>query len=230
MNWKNVRLIFHREVRDQVRDRRTLFMVVILPLLLYPGLAIGMVQVSLLFREQPRTVVLLGSANLPQKPPLLDPKDGSRFDAEWFTVPTDADKLQVIGDAGSRPDSDAALAKRDADLLDDARALRPLAEQLEQLQQSARKGDDAEQATRLAEQIRSAKDQLAERFSATKSRSSSSCPPGSKTASQRPTARWRPKHGSETMPSAPRRRWDSLSSKTARTRSRSLPTRASSRC
>ena len=71
MNWKNVRLIFHREVRDQIRDRRTLFMVVVLPLLLYPGLAIGMVEVSLLFREQPRTVVVLGAANLPPKPPLL---------------------------------------------------------------------------------------------------------------------------------------------------------------
>ena len=45
MNWHRVRLIFQREVRDQLRDRRTLFMVVVLPLLLYPGLAIGMVQV-----------------------------------------------------------------------------------------------------------------------------------------------------------------------------------------
>ena len=36
MNWRNVKLIFWREVSDQLRDRRTLFMVVLLPLFLYP--------------------------------------------------------------------------------------------------------------------------------------------------------------------------------------------------
>ena len=33
MTWRNIRLILHREIRDQLRDRRTLFMVVVLPLL-----------------------------------------------------------------------------------------------------------------------------------------------------------------------------------------------------
>ena len=36
MNWSRVRLIFEREVRDQVRDRRTMFTIFVLPLLLYP--------------------------------------------------------------------------------------------------------------------------------------------------------------------------------------------------
>ena len=36
LNWRNVTLIFHREVRDQLRDRRTLFMIAVLPLLLVP--------------------------------------------------------------------------------------------------------------------------------------------------------------------------------------------------
>ncbi|HUE16362.1 MAG TPA: ABC transporter permease subunit/CPBP intramembrane protease [Planctomycetaceae bacterium] len=165
MNWKNVRLIFHREARDQIRDRRTLFMVVVLPLLLYPGLAIGMVQVSLLFREQPRTVVVVGSANLPQKPPLLD---GSRFSSEWFSIPADAEKLQVVADAGLPPQDDAAAAKRDADLLTDARELRPLAEQLDRLEQAARRSGNGSEADRLADQIRAAKEKLSERFSATK--------------------------------------------------------------
>ena len=83
MNWRNVNLIFLREVRDQLRDRRTLFMIVVLPLLLYPGLAIGMVEISFLIKEQPRTIVLLGSDNLPAEPPLasrqsLRPANGSR--------------------------------------------------------------------------------------------------------------------------------------------------------
>ena len=34
MNWRNIRLIYAREIRDQLRDRRTLFMIAVLPLLL----------------------------------------------------------------------------------------------------------------------------------------------------------------------------------------------------
>ena len=83
MNRKNVRLVFLREVRDQIRDRRTLFMIVVLPLLLYPGLAIGMVQISFLFKEQPRTIVLLGTDNLPADPPLLS---DNHFASQWFPV------------------------------------------------------------------------------------------------------------------------------------------------
>src|SRR6202451_4690839 len=168
MNWQKVGLIFHREVRDQIRDRRTLFMVVVLPLLLYPGLAIGMVQISLLFREQPRTVVVLGPANLPPKPPLLD---GDRFAKEWFTVPDDASKLQVVADAGSPLPEDDAAAKRNADLLRDAREVVPLVDEVERLEAAARKArETADVATlnRLFDGIRAAKDKVAERFSATK--------------------------------------------------------------
>ena len=46
MNRRNVRLIFLREVRDQLRDRRTLFMIAVLPLLLYPSLGVGVMQMS----------------------------------------------------------------------------------------------------------------------------------------------------------------------------------------
>jgi len=95
MNWRNVKLIFLREVRDQLRDRRTLFMIAVLPLLLYPALGIGMVQLTILFAEQPRTVVLLGHDQLP--PPQL--LDGNRFATSWFTHPGDAEKLAVITDA-----------------------------------------------------------------------------------------------------------------------------------
>ncbi len=31
MSWQNVRLIWFREVRDQLRDRRTIFMIAVLP-------------------------------------------------------------------------------------------------------------------------------------------------------------------------------------------------------
>ena len=34
MNWRNVRLIWLREVRAQFRDRRTMFMIFVLPILI----------------------------------------------------------------------------------------------------------------------------------------------------------------------------------------------------
>lgn len=93
MSWRNIRLIFNREVRDQLRDRRTLFMVLVLPLLLYPALGIGMVQMRLLFNEQTRTVVILGEEHLPAAPQLLT-ENG--IAPAWFTTRSDADKLRVI--------------------------------------------------------------------------------------------------------------------------------------
>jgi sodium transport system permease protein len=36
MRWPVVRLIAAREIRDQVRDRRTLFLILGLPVLMYP--------------------------------------------------------------------------------------------------------------------------------------------------------------------------------------------------
>lgn len=95
MSWRNVKLIFLREVLDQLRDRRTLFMVAVLPILLYPLMGIGMFQMTAIFSEQPRTVVILGAANLPE----LQLVDGEHFARSWFRISTDADKLRVITDA-----------------------------------------------------------------------------------------------------------------------------------
>jgi sodium transport system permease protein len=111
MNWKNVKLVFLREVRDQLRDRRTLFMVAVLPLLLYPALGVGMTYMTVNFSEQERTVVILGAKDLPP-PPLLDPHNLDRFLPEYFTTASDANKLRVITEAklgqpleaGERPD------------------------------------------------------------------------------------------------------------------------------
>ena len=53
-------MIFRREVRDQIRDRRTLFMIFVLPILLYPILGIGMVQFAAALEQKPRMVVVVG--------------------------------------------------------------------------------------------------------------------------------------------------------------------------
>lgn len=95
LNLRNVSLIFHREVRDQLRDRRTLFMIAVLPLLLYPAMGLGIYQLAFVFRQQPRTVVVLGAENLPDDPPLME---GNRFLARWFPAGADPGRLVVITD------------------------------------------------------------------------------------------------------------------------------------
>lgn len=84
MNWRNIKLIFLREVRDQLRDRRTLFMIAVLPLLLYPLLGMSILQVSQFLREQPTKVLILGLPELPDLPPLVVE---NHFDAQWLSEP-----------------------------------------------------------------------------------------------------------------------------------------------
>lgn len=124
MSWRNVKLIFHREVMDQLRDRRTLFMVAVLPLLLYPLMGIGIFQLSSFFSEQPRTVVILGADDLP--PMLLQ---GDQFARNWFRLSTEAEKLRVISDATPAPDApvlDAAASAERERLLTRAERMRGL--------------------------------------------------------------------------------------------------------
>jgi sodium transport system permease protein len=64
MNWRNVRLIYAREIRDQLRDRRTLFMIAVLPLLLYPLLGMSVFQLSQFVRKSEPKVLVIGSEQL----------------------------------------------------------------------------------------------------------------------------------------------------------------------
>ena len=100
-------------------------MIAILPLLLYPALGIGMMQLTVLFQEQPRTIVILNAKDLPE-PALLD---GQRFDKRWFRQGDDAEKLIVISDLSpavvDENPSTAELAQqaRQTKLLENARTL-----------------------------------------------------------------------------------------------------------
>ena len=58
MNWRNVKLIYFREIRDQLRDRRTLFMIAVLPLLLYPLLGMSVFQLTQFLRKNEARVVV----------------------------------------------------------------------------------------------------------------------------------------------------------------------------
>ena len=65
LNWRNVSLILHREVRDQLRDRRTLFTIAVLPLVLYPLLGMSFLQMTQFMREHPTKVRVIGTKSLP---------------------------------------------------------------------------------------------------------------------------------------------------------------------
>ncbi|MEX0791559.1 MAG: ABC transporter permease subunit/CPBP intramembrane protease [Pirellulaceae bacterium] len=71
MHFSNVKLILNRELRDQLRDRRTLFSVLVLPVMLYPLMGLLMTQVMQLQRTQPTKVRIIGGEEIPQRPPLV---------------------------------------------------------------------------------------------------------------------------------------------------------------
>ena len=88
MNWSNVKLILSREIRDQLRDRRTLFMIAVLPMLLYPLLGMSFLQFSQFLEEKPSRVLVIGArdiAGCEDMPPLFDPEEGKRFSASLFS-------------------------------------------------------------------------------------------------------------------------------------------------
>lgn len=73
MRWSIIRTIWLREMRDQLRDRRTLFMIIGLPLILYPVLGAVVLQFALNFAEKPSVIgIVAGSpqrTDFPQREP-----------------------------------------------------------------------------------------------------------------------------------------------------------------
>jgi sodium transport system permease protein len=70
MRWSIIRTIWLREMRDQLRDRRTLFMIIGLPLVLYPLLGFAVLQFAAGFTEKPSLIgVVTGSPQRKDFPP-----------------------------------------------------------------------------------------------------------------------------------------------------------------
>jgi sodium transport system permease protein len=67
-----VGLIMVRELRDQLRDRRTMFMIAVLPLLLYPLLGMSFFHVAQFVKHHPSSVLLVLEGQLPPDPPLTE--------------------------------------------------------------------------------------------------------------------------------------------------------------
>src|SRR4029078_1020679 len=94
MNWQTVRLIYCREIRDQLRDRRTLFMIAVLPLLLYPLLGMSVFQLSQFLRTSEPRVVIAGSEQLVAKGLPTLTEDG-HFAVDLFDSADDAKRISV---------------------------------------------------------------------------------------------------------------------------------------
>ncbi|MFI5460307.1 MAG: ABC transporter permease subunit/CPBP intramembrane protease [Isosphaerales bacterium] len=105
VRWSNLFVIFRHEVRDQIRDRRTLFMIFVMPILLYPILGIGAFQFATLLEQKPLVVVVVGAEYLPKAPPLLNPtRDG--FNPALFDSPAEAGRVVVRPEPASSPMGD----------------------------------------------------------------------------------------------------------------------------
>lgn len=104
MNWNNIQLVFRRELTDQIRDRRTLFTILVLPLILYPLLGMALLQTAQFMHKAPATVWIIGSEHLEGTPQLID---GDRFGSNvvdekaqsLLTVQTDLQNPDFATDA-----------------------------------------------------------------------------------------------------------------------------------
>jgi sodium transport system permease protein len=67
MHWPIIRLIWFREMRDLLRDRRTLFMIFVLPVALYPVLGIVGLTFARQGLDQVSIVGVYGVENLPKR-------------------------------------------------------------------------------------------------------------------------------------------------------------------
>src|SRR5436190_18289113 len=105
MNFTNVRLILAREVRDQLRDRRTLFMIFVLPIFLYPLLGTAFFQMIQFRTQNSMTVRVVGGGQLASEPtPLVE---GDRFSPSLFADGEEGVKLLNLQMA---PESSPAYA------------------------------------------------------------------------------------------------------------------------
>src|SRR5208282_4719425 len=106
MNLTNVKLILAREVRDQLRDRRTLFMIFVLPILLYPLLGTAYFQMIQFQTRNSMSVLIVGAGQLASAPTPLVEGDG--FSPQLFPNGSDGAKLLRVRLAPESSISDTA--------------------------------------------------------------------------------------------------------------------------
>lgn len=101
MNWKNTRLIFRRELSDQWRDRRTIFTILVMPMVLYPLMGMAMLQTAQFMHQAPPTVLMLGAESLPVEPALLD---ASGFHEKLYPQAS-TNRIKLVHDHSLEPET-----------------------------------------------------------------------------------------------------------------------------
>lgn len=119
MRWSIIRLIWLRELRDQLRDRRTMFVMVLLPLLLYPLGGVGLMQITLASPRKPSRLAIDGVQHLPRPgnrdyPPLLAAEAPPVLSEEYLAAAGGPRQLALVPLEG---DGQAALDEDRADLV-----------------------------------------------------------------------------------------------------------------
>ncbi len=71
-----VAAIYSREMRDQLRDRRTLFTIILLPMMLYPIVGMLLMQIAQFTRQHPTRVAVVGIEYVTNSTTGLRPVDG----------------------------------------------------------------------------------------------------------------------------------------------------------
>ena len=72
MRFSVLRLIAMRELRDLLRDRRSVLLILLMPLILYPFFGLAGIVLAKTTAEQKTVVGLVGGEYLPESPALLD--------------------------------------------------------------------------------------------------------------------------------------------------------------
>ncbi|MEQ1825612.1 MAG: ABC transporter permease subunit/CPBP intramembrane protease [Pirellula sp.] len=132
MNWSHVKLIFHRELRDQFRDRRTMFTICILPLLLYPLMGMVMLQVAQFHREQHVSIGVFGYDSWPIESPLFT-ETNNDGQIRWKKLTIDGDVSATLSElelVDSRNDSNPRTVSNENYVID-SRSAEKLLKQVE---------------------------------------------------------------------------------------------------
>ncbi|HMO14871.1 MAG TPA: ABC transporter permease subunit/CPBP intramembrane protease [Pirellulaceae bacterium] len=95
MNWKNTKFIFQREIIDQMRDRRTLFTILVLPLILYPLLGSALLHTAQFMHRSQSIVWIIGANKLPKTVPLVENGRFVSSLADFATI----ENIKVVSDS-----------------------------------------------------------------------------------------------------------------------------------
>ncbi len=109
MNWNHIKLIFEREVRDQLRDRRTMFTIFFLPILLYPLMGIVMFEVAQIPKQNNVTIGVVGSEHIPTTIRLFEDEDPS---IRWKKLPSDRALSHAFAESEKRHREPASTEPR----------------------------------------------------------------------------------------------------------------------